>query len=828
MNKYKNIKGSITVFLTLLMLIVISLIMTTVEALRVHNMSAYAERALYSALDSVLAEFYYPLFKEYHVFGLDGGYGTNIIREDILEDKIFSYMQYTFNPNEDISVANHKIPMENFNLYELETKEVNINDIKTLMDYNGGLFVNQGVQYSKYRLAGDGVESLLENANIIDQSRLKDIAETEEIFKEKIKAEEGISNICKDIISLSKTIDGIDISPKGPKTNKDGSLQIKNYFVKKICVSESTISNPHPENEWITSSLQGEYLNPKRLMDKGISYLDLLLENHNARLEAEKTYTNKTQIDQDEINDEDELKRLKKEIKNLKELIKKYDAKEKELISNFNNFKSEVKRLINNTSTVIESAVKDVTMVIKNQTESTKLINNYKSVLKEKKDSVSEDFYTSLWNDYLEIEKYKDSKLQGNNTYNFIGMKTTLENNKNIMKELKGELDFKVSSEKESWIEGKEKLKEMKETFSNYSHEYLNLDYKDLRRKEEEPKIFDGANSIIADGIMNLVIVDGNELSEKKLNDIDKAALPSYQYKSKEDNSSNVLDNFEDLNASNAIEKFMGIIEGFSENLKSSNLLTSTGDMMVKELLCQKYYLDHFGTLQTETKVEMPTALEYEIEYILKGKDSDYDNLKALASDLLIFRMLMNTTSLMINSKSNRQAREIAVLLVGFTGIPVLVTITKTIILLVWGLAESFVDIATLLREKTVAIFKELKDFSIELKDLPFINKELIQKKVDKINNQESPLYHDYSDYLYILLLLKKSETKTYRALDMIQVNMQKNYEETFFISNCIYGIQVSSSFLMEDKFISLPFVQGTIGSINEEYDYNTTLEYSY
>ena len=44
-----------------------------------------------------------------------------------------------------------------------------------------------------------------------------------------------------------------------------------------------------------------------------------------------------------------------------------------------------MKRLINNTSTVIESAVKDVTMVIKNQTESTKLINNYKSVLKEKK-----------------------------------------------------------------------------------------------------------------------------------------------------------------------------------------------------------------------------------------------------------------------------------------------------------------------------------------------------------------------------------------------------------------------------------------------------------
>ena len=803
MKKYRNIKGSITVFLTLIMLIVISLIMTTVEALRVHNMSVYAERALYTALDSVLAEYYYPLFEEYHIFALDGGYGTNTIQEDILEDKISSYMQYTFSPNEDINFGSQKIAMENFNLHEIETKEVNINDIKTLMDYNGWLFVDQGIQYSKYRLAGDGVESLLEKANIIDQSRLKDIAETEEIFKEKIKAEEGISNICKDIISLSKTIDGIDISSKGPKTNKDGSLQIRNYFVKKLCISDSTISNPYPENEWITSSLQGEYLNPKTLMDKGINYLDLLLENHNARLEAELIYTNKTQNNQ-------------------------YDAKEKELISDFNNYKNEVKRLVNNTSTVIDNAVKDVSEIIKNQTESSKLINNYESVLKEKKDSLSEDFYSSLWNDYLEIEKYKGSDLQDNNTYNFIGMKTTLENNKNIMEELKGELDFNISDEKESWIEGKEKLKEMKESLSNYSHEYLNLDYKDLRRKEEEPKIFDGANSIMADGIMNLVIADDNDLSEKKLNDIDKTALPSYQYKGKEYSYSNAFDNLGDLDASNAIEKFMEIIEGFSESLSSSNILASTGDIIVKDLLCQKYYLDHFGTFQIDTKVEMPTALDYEIEYILKGKDSDYDNLKALASDLLVFRMLMNTTSLMINSKSNSQAGEIATLLVGFTGIPVLVTIAKTIILLVWGLAESFVDIAALLREKSVAIFKEFKDFSIELKDLPFINKKSIQEKVDKINNQRSLLYHDYSDYLYILLLLKNSETKTYRALDVIQTNMQKNYEETFFISNCIYGIQVSSSFLMEDKFISLPFIQETIGSSNEKYKYNTVLEYSY
>lgn len=802
--------------------------MTTVEALRVYNMSVYAERALYASLDSVLAEFYYPLFKEYHVFGLDGGYGANFIQEDILGDKISTYMQYTFNPNEDVCFGSYKVPMDNYDLYEIEAKEVNINGIKTLMDYDGKLFSNQGIQYSKYRLGGDGVEFLLEKANIINDSRLKEITEMQDIFEEKIIAEEGISKMCKDIVSLSKTLDGININSKGPVTNKDGSLQIRNYFVKKICLSDSIMDNPYPSNEWVTSSLEGEYLNPKALMDKGISYLDLLLKNHDAKLEAELIYSRKTQIDQSEIDDKDELKRLKNEIEEVKALVDEYGRKEKELISDYKNHNSKTKELVNNTSIVIDSAVKNVTRLIKNQTESTKLIDNYKSVLRERKDTVNDDLYSSLWNDYLELEKYKSNNLQSNNTYNFTGMKKTLENNKNIIEKLKNELDFSISNDKESWLEGKEKLKKIKNTFSGYSHKYLQLDYKDLKKKKEGPKIFDGSNSIIADGIMNLVIADDNDVSEKKINNINNSTLPSYQYKNKRHNFSDIFDDFKDLNASNAIEKFMVIIESFSENFGSSSTLVSTGDMMVKELLYQKYLLDHFGTFQTDTKVEMPTVLDYEIEYILKGKNSDYDNLKALASNLLVYRMLTNTISLMISSSSNSKAREVATMLVGFTGIPVLVTITKTIILLVWGLAESFVDLAALLRDKAVTMFKEFKDFSIELKGLPFINKKTIQDKVDKINNHRSSLNLDYSDYLYVLLLLENNKTKTHRALDIIQINIQNNYEDSFFVSNCIYGIQVSSSFFMEDKFISLPFVQRAVGSSNEEYMYSTKVEYSY
>ena len=72
------------------------------------------------------------------------------------------------------------------------------------------------------------------------------------------------------------------------------------------------------------------------------------------------------------------------------------------------------------------------------------------------------------------------------------------------------------------------KLLKSREDFIKWKNYYGNDDYYEIGfapGKEEEPKIFDGANSIIADGIMNLVIADKNDLSEKKLNDIDKTEL---------------------------------------------------------------------------------------------------------------------------------------------------------------------------------------------------------------------------------------------------------------------------------------------------------------
>ena len=69
----KKKDGSITVFLTLILLLILSLIMTILEGARISVAQVFAERALITSMDSLLAEYYRPLFDEYHIFALDLG-----------------------------------------------------------------------------------------------------------------------------------------------------------------------------------------------------------------------------------------------------------------------------------------------------------------------------------------------------------------------------------------------------------------------------------------------------------------------------------------------------------------------------------------------------------------------------------------------------------------------------------------------------------------------------------------------------------------------------------------------------------------------------------
>ena len=169
----------------------------------------------------------------------------------------------------------------------------------------------------------------------------------------------------EDILELTRLMDGIIITNKGPKVNRDGSLYINNTFIKKICNSQATINNPYPSNPWVSSSLKGKYVNPKQLVDKSINYLDLLIENNEIRKSAMS-----------------------------KKDVEECNKKEKELISDFRKSINEISNLVNSTNILIDSAISVVKRINKNQDEITDTINNFEASLKSVKADISNKLYS--------------------------------------------------------------------------------------------------------------------------------------------------------------------------------------------------------------------------------------------------------------------------------------------------------------------------------------------------------------------------------------------------------------------------------------------------
>lgn len=813
MTKKHTANGSITVFLSMILLLIISLMMTTVEALRVYCMSVYTERAIYTALDSVLAEYYYPLFKEYHVFGLDGSYGSDNINEGIIEDKLYEYMEYTFEPSKNIYFGDYNLNIKNFNLFDIKTDNIEVKDYKTLMDYDGALFRNQAIDYTRYRLVGDGLETFLEKINVIKDSGLEDISDTKYIMEEKISVEEEVSIITKDLMELSSLLDGIVISSNGAKTSSNGYLQINNTFVKQICNSQATIRNPYPTNSWVSSSLKGKYIDPTSLINKSISYLDSLIENR-----QDMDLIESEEISSEEINSEEyTIEKTKK--------IEEINKREKELIKDFNKSIKSIENTVNNVYPLIQKAINVTDGISSKQSKLTKSINNYKSTLSSKENIINDDLYSSLWSDYQELEKYKTSN-NSENSYDFNGMNSTLKKNKDVLFNIKQDINIKVTTNKNSWLSSKEKLNNLKSEFSKYSHKDLQIDYSKLTKKENTPDVFKEFNKVVGQGVMGLLLEDASVNSDKNIEDISNNSLPSYIHKNNIKLANiNKMNNF---NLENSFGIFHEMIDTFFKEFNALDVLKSSADTVGSAFLYQKYLLDHFGSYDTETKVEMPTSLEYEIEYILHGKKSDSENINSMVSNLLIFRTMMNTISLYTNAESNEEAAILANALVGFLGLPILVTITKTIILFIWGLAESLIDVSALLQGKEIPIYKSPKDIKLKLFELLLVSRQLIKEKTEEIQSVKSPLYLNYSEYLNILLFFKNRRSKVFRALDLIQVNLQNCYEDTFYINNCLFGIQVSVDFSMDQKFVTLPFVKNTLGLSKSKYLHSTVHEYSY
>ena len=219
----------------------------------------------------------------------------------------------------------------------------------------------------------------------------------------------------------------------------------------------------------------------------------------------------------------------------------------------------------------------------------------------------------------------------------------------------------------------------------------------------------------------------------------------------------------------------------------------------VDKALFSEYLNSHFGRF---TSPKEDTALEYEAEYVLGGKDSDKDNLGIVVTDLVLLRTGCNLISLLKDSKKKAETYELATALVGFTGMPVVIKIVQIVIMAAWSLAESMADVKALLAGKKVVTIKKSDDWYISLEGIKNFSEE-------SINDSDSDKGLTYEDYLRLLFLMQTRQTQYYRTMDMIQADLCLNENSAFRMKDCIAAAEVNVHYSAGRLFAGVPSAQG-------------------
>ena len=217
-------------------------------------------------------------------------------------------------------------------------------------------------------------------------------------------------------------------------------------------------------------------------------------------------------------------------------------------------------------------------------------------------------------------------------------------------------------------------------------------------------------------------------------------------------------------------------------------------------------YLNQYFSCKTDNK-EQERVLDYELEYCIVGKDSDAQNLEAVAKKLLQIRESANFVTIMQDSQKQSMAMKMAVAAVGFTGFVPLIKAVQIGILLAWCYIESILDLRCLLSGGKVPLIKVSTQWKSDLFHL--------QETVSESAYAEVEEGMDYKEYLQMLLYTTGERQLTYRAMDVVEQNIRVfSGNEAMRMDAMVSAVQVQTVYTATPLFLNvIPMAQKIDGN---------------
>ncbi len=754
-------KGTITVFLTMVLLVILALIATCLENARVRVASATVDRTLTGSIDGAMTEYYEPLYEDYRIFLMDKGTGSDTLDYKKLTEQIQEYMNTSLSTSTTNEITGQK--RNGIDLLCPAVNAVQIDDVVKATDYGGAPVEEEILQYMKYEVAAEGISKILENLNLIEESEV-----TATVMEAEGEVTEQFEDANVLMMKLMEQVEGICCKEKLTYT-ADGTIKVNGYFAKKMCTVEETKENVGIDNVTVWNSLKGNYVNPL------------------VNLEAMKT-TVDTLITEKEKQEETETEKKggKKKKASKDNATNVYDFAS--TITQFNADQEDLKSMVSQTKEKMEESIATIQELEGELPKLTKASTNYTDNIAKQKESVSKETYKSLESTSNQIKSDLATIQRA------IGMKDTLQTNLTLLTGLEEMLEKELVDSLDGYKTKQEEIAGQIQNLAGYQISSLKFSYGEIGTSEAENPMSILGN--LGDSVLELTVGDTSKLSKKKLEQADYY-YGKYKGEAKGTEDVNIISQIVNSDLGGLFSNIGAVFGGEKE-------LSQVVAEGANTLLYQAYIKEYFKSYVSEEGKFSKTPIKYEQEYILCGKSSDKQNLKQVVQRILLLRTVANFTYLLTDTAKVQEARTAALALVGFTGIGVLVQGMQYAILAVWAYEEALVDTAALLNGYKVPVWKNKNVFMLSFTDICTISKEKIQSKAKKLGKKKSTVAIQYEDYLTLFLLFEPQEQKTYRTMDLIEANMKLRHSDLFSFEDCIYGVTVSCEYSIPAKFTGL------------------------
>ena len=803
----KKIDGSITVFLVLVFLLILSVVLVGLESARVSGIKSSMTMACSSSINSILADYYKPLFEEYRIFGRENEKGLDDIKEQV-ED----YLTYVSNPLDGLK----ETKAQSFSTLPVQIEQISIDQIQSLMDGEAYGYYSQACEAMKYEGIQMVLDGMLKKCNMI-----LELDGASKAFKMQTDTMSELAKLDELSMQLMEVIDGIHLKDGKIQFESNGRIKAKKVFVKKYVPFPIDSLKVGINHSFVYESLKDHYKDRDNLYIASESLIDQIIELegsiHTYETECLSLEESIRKIDEEiaslesgKENHSDNIKDLQKErkdlSKNLEDEQKAMESAKKDKSKCEKELKKDIKQIdeeITALKKVILDAIQLTEKGIEQQENAKESLEQYENQLEGMKDEVAEPVKESLFTELENMKGYTgDSSKSTSVNYNYRSMKDTLEYDYSLLdKEIRGLSDVKIDQGGSELERAKELLEKNQEVFSTYSIACLDFDYSTINLEQSKDKsVIDTMKAIIDDGILGIVLEDSEQISKNSLENT--LELPSkiatIQYADSDmdqgignlgilDESilSDLLDSFSKLSSSD------GDLASFATDITQIGLF----QLYVNEFF-KDYTVDEEPSIET---VLYPSVLDYEKEYICFHKDSDKENLVSMIYQLFLIRLIVNMIEIFSNPDCVKKAKLTATTLVAFTGLTILITITKLLILTAWAVMETLVDVTILLKNKKLEVMNQKKQH-ISYGELLTMSKSKIHEKA-KSYQSKSSVSMDYDDYLFLFLLLQSKKNKCYSSMDLIQENLNKRYEGTFQFEKSIYGIRAQINYRIHRMF---------------------------